>query len=103
MASVVRHVVFLEKLSSYPALRVSCAFALFSFWIYRSWDFFFFPCYAFLHTLLLPLLSLKFISLNVAKNRYSIEDMPAFGQNQRSVNNEINEVACMIARLEILK
>ena len=54
-------------------------------------------------TLLLPLLSIKFISVNVVKNRYSVEDIPAFGQKQKSVSNEINKVTCMVARLEIVK
>ena len=55
------------NLSSYRTLGV---YALFAYLINRLWDFFFFPCFALLHTLLLPLLPIKFISLNVDKKRY---------------------------------
>ena len=74
-------------------------FALFCFlnWLIR--DFLFLPCFAVLHMLLLPLLPIKFISLNVDEKSLSKIHLPA--QNHQSVNNGINKVACTIAWLEI--
>ena len=51
--------------------------------------------------LLLPLLPIKFISLNMDEKSLSKICLPS--QNQQSVNNKINKVVCaIVTRLEIL-
>ena len=104
-ASVRQHVYVLKKEFLKKNILSRCVFhvffALFAFLIFRSQDFLFLHCFAFLHMLLLPVLPITFISLNVDEK--SLSKLCLLLRNKQSVNNEINEVAYTIARLEILK